>query len=140
MRILCCLFLGILHNKQRLFVIFPIECVIRALGMENNDIPDSAVTASSSYSDSLHEPWRGRLNNVPDGDGGWGCWLAGTWTLGEWLQIDLGKEKLLTKLATQGRPSFDQWVLSYKILFSSDGISWKEYKENGDVKVIVVQV
>ena len=48
---------------------FSIECVVRALGMENNDIPDSAVTASSSWSDSHHEPWRGRLNNVPNDDG-----------------------------------------------------------------------
>ena len=107
--------------------------------MENNDIPDSAVTASSSWSKSMHEPWQARLNNVPTSDSV-GCWLAGTWNQGEWLQIDLGKEKLLTKLATQGRPSMDQWVRSYKILFSSDGTSWKEYKENGTVKVIVVQV
>ena len=106
--------------------------------MENNDIPNSAVTASSSYANSQHEPWRGRLNNVPN-SGGWGSWAAGTSNQGQWLQIDLGKEKLLTKLATQGSPSFDQWVRSYKILFSSDGTSWKEYKENGVVKVIVVQ-
>ena len=46
---------------------------------------------------------------------------------------------MVTKLATQGRPSMDQWVRSYKILFRSDGTSWKEYKENGDLKVIVVQ-
>ena len=107
--------------------------------MENNDIPNSAVTASSSYSNSQHEPWRGRLNNVPN-SGGWGGWAAGASNQGEWLQIDLEKEKLLTKLATQGRPSYDQWVRSYKILFSSDGTSWKEYKENGAVKVIVGQV
>ena len=107
--------------------------------MENNDIPDSAVTASSSWSDSQHEPWRGRLNNVPNDDG-WGCWIAGASNQGEWLQIDLGKEKLLTKLATQGRPSFDHWVRSYKILFSLDGTNWKEYKENGVVKVTVVQI
>ena len=107
--------------------------------MENNSIPNSAITASSSYSNSQREPWRGRRNNVPN-SGGWGSWAAGTSNQGEWLQIDLGKEKLLTKLATQGRPFFDQWVRSYKILFSSDGKSWKEYKENGSVKVKVVQL
>ena len=107
--------------------------------MENNDIPDSAVTASSSASGVRHGSWRGRLNNVLTSNS-WGCWAAGTNNQGEWLQIDLGKEKLLTKLATQGRPSLDQWVRSYKILFCSDGASWKEYKENGAVKVNVAQV
>ena len=107
--------------------------------MESNDIPDSAVTASSSWSVAKHAPWGGRLNNLPTNNS-CGCWVARTLNQGEWLQIDLGEERLLTKLATQGRPSFDQWVRTYKILFSSDGTSWKEYEENGSVKVTVVQV
>ena len=107
--------------------------------MENNNIPDSAVTASSSAGHSLHEPWQARLKNVPTGQST-GSWSAALNQVGVWLQIDLGEEKVVTKLASQGRPSMDQWVRSYKILFSSDGTSWKEYKENGAVKVIVVQV
>ena len=45
----------------------------------------------------------------------------------------------MTKLATQGRPSWSppQWVTSNKILFSSDSVhvKWEEYKENDVVKV-----
>ena len=43
----------------------------------------------------------------------------------------------MTKLNTQGRPSLSppQWVLSYKILFSSDSVKWEEYKENDVLKV-----
>ena len=104
--------------------------------MENNVLPNSAITASSIWG-SAHEPWRARLNNVPNGH--WGSWSAATNQIGEWLQIDLGRETVVTKIATQGRPPTccSQWVTSYKILFSSDSTNWKEYKENNSVKVIV---
>ena len=55
------------------------------------------------------------------------------------MQIDLGKERVVSKIATQGRPSDDQWVTSYKLLFSSDGANWNEYQNNGVVKVNVVK-
>jgi len=110
------------------------ECSGHALGMENNVLPNSAITASSTWG-SAHEPWRARLNNVPNGHTG--SWSAATNQVGEWLQIDLGRETMVTKIATQGRPptSWSQWVTSYKILFSSDSTNWKEYKENNSVKV-----
>ena len=114
------------------FLFFLVECRGHALGMESNILPNSAITASSVWGSGL-ESWRARLNNVPYGHAG--CW-TGLSIQGEWLQIDLGKETIVTKLATQGRPSVDQWVKSYKILFSSDGGKWEEYKENDAVKVI----
>ena len=68
-----------------------------------------------------------------------GSWSADLNVAGQWLQIDLGEERLVTKLATQGRPFWSppQWVTSYKILFSSDSVhvKWEEYKENDVVKV-----
>ncbi|KAM7445072.1 hypothetical protein ABFA07_006448 [Porites harrisoni] len=102
--------------------------------MENDLLPNSAITASSVWlSPAGHESWRARLNNVPNGHAG--CWAAGNNKVGEWLQIDLRKERLLTKLATQGRPASDQRVTSYNLWFSSDNVKWEEYKENGVVKV-----
>ena len=112
------------------------ECSIHALGMENNLLPNSAITASSVWPDPGHGPWLARLNNVPVGIF-WGSWSAASNEAGQWLQIDLGEERLVTKLATQGRPSpeWPQWVTSYKILFSSHNYKWEEYKENDFVKV-----
>ena len=112
------------------------ECIIHALGMENNLLPNSAITASSVWPDPGHGPWLARLNNVPVGIF-WGSWSAASNEAGQWLQIDLGEERLVTKLATQGRPSphSAQWVTSYTILFSSDNVKWEEYKENDFVKV-----
>ena len=102
--------------------------------MENNLLPNSAITASSVWPHVTgHESWRARLNNVPNGHAG--CWVAGNNKVGEWLQIDLTKERLLKKLATQGRPASNQRVTSYSLWLSSDNVKWEEYKENGVVKV-----
>ena len=101
--------------------------------MENGLLPNSAITASSVYGASTHRSWEARLNNVPKGNSG--AWSAASNKAGQWLQIDLGEERLLTNFATQGRPSSPQWVTSYTILFSSDSVKWEEYKENGVVKV-----
>ena len=101
--------------------------------MESGLLPNSAITASSVYGTSTHGAWLGRLNNVPKGNSG--AWVAASNEAGQWLQIDLGEERLLTNFAAQGRPSSPQWVTSYTILFSSDSVKWEEYKENGVVKV-----
>ena len=101
--------------------------------MENGLLPNSAITASSVYGTSKHGAWLARLNNVPKGNSG--AWSAASNKAGQWLQIDLGEERLLTNFATQGRPSSAQWVTSYTILFSSDSVTWTEYSKNGVVKV-----
>ena len=100
--------------------------------MESNSLPNSAITASSVWY-SGWDPWLARLNSVPNGN--MGSWAAKFNKAGEWLQVDLGEERLLTNLSTQGRPSADQWVRSYNISFSSDSVKWEPYKENNAVKV-----
>ena len=130
-------------NKKE-FVFLPTECRIQPLGMENKEIPNRAVTASSTWMSSAGcEPWQARLNNVR-GPGTFGSWCALQNNIGEYLQIDLGKERVVNKIATQGRPSYDQpsydqWVTSYKLLFSSNGAKWNEYQNNGAVKVNAVK-
>ncbi|XP_067031760.1 retinoschisin-like [Acropora muricata] len=106
------------------------DCRIQPLGMENREIPNEAVKASSSWS-SRYAPWQARLNNI----GISGSWAAKQNAIGEYLQIDLGKERVVNKIATQGTPSLDQWVKTYKLLFSSNGANWNEYQNNGVVKV-----
>ena len=117
------------------FVFLPPECRIQPLGMENNEIPNGGVTASSFYA-LTHEPWQARLNNIQT-SGSTGSWSTGSNAIGQYLQIDLGKERVVSKIATQGRPStvYLQWVTSYELLFSSDGADWNEYRSNGVVKV-----
>ena len=117
----------------------PTECRIQPLGMENGEIPNSEVEASSTWEPSAGcKPWQARLNNAQTSSSH-GSWSARTNNAGQFLQIDLRKERVVNKIATQGRPLHDQWVTSYKLLFSSDGAKWNEYQNNGVVKVNAVK-
>ncbi|XP_068683939.1 lactadherin-like [Montipora foliosa] len=109
------------------------ECRSHPLGMESRAIPNSAVTASSTWG-AAHEPWQARLNNAAKSQST-GSWSAGTNAVGQWLQIDLGKETVLTKIATQSRPGNGQRVSSYKIRLSLDGANWNAYRSDGSEKV-----
>ncbi|XP_019619698.1 PREDICTED: lactadherin-like, partial [Branchiostoma belcheri] len=91
------------------------------LGMESGAIPDASITASSISVG--FEPYHGRLNGVA----GVGAWAARTNTIGEWLQVDLGEMKTVTGTIIQGRSSADQWVTSYKLQYSLDGLNWITY-------------
>ena len=122
------------HTLVLYFFLFTV-CSIHALGMESNSLPNSSITASSVFTlEPGHEPWLARLNNVPK-HGNTGSWSTDVNKAGEWLQVDLGEDRLLTNLSTQGRPSMNQWVTSYNISFSSDSVKWESYKESNAVKV-----
>lgn len=47
--------------------------------------------------------------------------------------------KWVSAVATQGRPTYDQWVKSYSLGYSLDGVNYKMYKEylKDDVKVLI---
>ena len=121
-------------NKNE-FVFLQTECRIQPLGMESREIPNEAVNASSVWAPE-HEPWQARLNNIKT-NGSTGSWSSGSIAIGQYLQFDLGKERVVNKIATQGRSStvYFQWVTSYKLLFSLDEANWNEYQNNGVVKV-----
>ena len=112
------------------FVSFP--ACSSALGMENGEIPDFRITASSVYvNGAIYKPWIGRLNN-PNG-----AWVPQIYRPDNWLKIDLSRKMIVTKVATQGKPNLAQWqwVTSYKISFSQDDHAWEVYKEHGIEKV-----
>ena len=110
---------------------FP-ACSRSALGMENGEIPDSRITASSVYLNLAgYKPWMGRLNNPNS------AWIPQIYRPDNWLKIDLSRKMIVTKVATQGKPNLSQWqwVTSYKISFSQDDHAWEYYKERGVEKV-----
>jgi hypothetical protein len=41
--------------------------------------------------------------------------------LPEWMQVDLGTEKRVTGVVTQGRSDVDEWVLEYRVEYSLNG-------------------
>ncbi|XP_070552324.1 lactadherin-like isoform X2 [Ptychodera flava] len=99
-------------------------CEGEAVGVESGGIPNSQMTASSEYNDK-HRAYQGRLNFV--GSGVSSAWCVGFNRVGEWLQIDLGRSRKVTKVATQGRgdSAYPMWVKSYKLGYSEDGHDWK---------------
>ncbi|XP_022800570.1 uncharacterized protein LOC111338360 [Stylophora pistillata] len=109
------------------------------LGMENGAISDAQITASSWHTPSdpkAYVPSRARLHTQHNED----PYLAGGWVAAPddvypWLQVHLGNETFkVTRVATQGRNFYKQWVKKYKLQYSQDGVSFNYYKAYGETK------
>ncbi|XP_031551889.1 neuropilin-1a-like isoform X1 [Actinia tenebrosa] len=98
------------------------------LGMQDGKIKDNQISASSKHSRNCN-PSYGRLYKTPKSnwDGGW---CAKHKRIGEYMQIDLGTMKWVTKIATQGRNirSYSQWVKEYTLSFTNNTITWQDYR------------
>ena len=106
------------------------------LGMQNYQIPDSALSASTSYSTSSMGPENGRLYfQAKTGPTKYGAWATSTNDKFQWFGADFGSYTKVTGLATQGRQDGSWWVTSYSISLSYDGVFFEDYKENNVKKV-----
>ena len=96
--------------------------------MEDRRIPDSAINASSFLHEGLR-PSLVRLNSRYS-------WMAAYNDTKPWLQIDLGRDAVIKKIATQGRPgNHSLWVKTYTLSSRANGeTDWLTYRENVDVK------
>eukprot|EP00794_Sanderia_malayensis_P003261 gene3261-3742_t len=95
------------------------------LGMENFDIADSAITASSRRSPTT-PPSSGRRNAVK-AFGLDGAWCAATNDKNQWFRIDLGEFYNVGFIGLQGHPSANSYVTSFYLKFSPDGNRWVTY-------------
>ena len=92
------------------------------------------MTASSQKS-SLHAPFNARLNRrkVQERIAGW---LPGTSDTNQYLQVDFNQNVKITRVATQGRRDWNEWVITYTLQYSADGqSSFQTYQESGIDKV-----
>ena len=98
-------------------------CDWSPLGLENGEIPDTAIAISGgSY------PERLRLNTQPYG------WRS---NVQSYVDIDLGRSYLVTKMATQSDShSGSYYVVTYSLSFSLRRNEWKPHTVNGVTKVI----
>ena len=115
-------------NKNYEFVISTADC--RALGMEDRNISDLQITASSEWS-NRHSASNARLyyKVVP------GAWTKANSDANPWLQVDFQGKVTLLKVATQGRFDKDQWVESYSLSSGYNGLYFELYKQFGEIKV-----
>ena len=101
---------------------------------------DSQLSASSQW-DSIQAPSQGKLNYQESRNKA-GAWVAAQNNANQRLQVDLGSQKRVRNLATQGRNYslhwigyHAQWVTKYKLQYSNDGVNFQYYQEQGVVKV-----
>ena len=95
--------------------------------MEDGRILDTGINASSSSTPAKN----GRLNYASGSS-----WCAGTSDTNPYLQIDLQTLHIICAVSTQGNSNADQWVKTYTLQLSLDGVTWTDYKElDGQVKV-----
>ncbi|MDZ4164830.1 MAG: discoidin domain-containing protein [Smithellaceae bacterium] len=94
------------------------------------DLPDRAFTASSYWANDLagHGPPNARMGSTAT----FSNWSAGTNNPSQWIQVDLGVPSLLRAIGTKGRSrNANQWVTSYRLSTSVDGVNWHMYQQNG---------
>jgi len=97
-----------------------------SLGLENNELPDSSITASSRYSETYRAS-HGRLYQK-------GSWLANINGVEQWFQVDFVNRTKVTGVAIQGfayRYWLD-WVTKFKLAYSYDGEFFIDYREDDD--------
>ncbi|KAK3734165.1 hypothetical protein QZH41_005854 [Actinostola sp. cb2023] len=102
---------------------------VTSLGVENAGSLPSQNFQASSHS-SLYPPSQGRLNSYS----AWCEALSGS--ANQYLQIDLGAVKHLCAVETQGSGIFGDWVTTYSIHYSKDGVTWNQIQTNGIEKMV----
>ena len=106
---------------------------LEALGMQNKQIPDSAITASS-YWYSQTKANNGRLHFLPTSNRV-GGWVAKWYDNNPFFQVHFGDWRKVTRVAIQGRQDWDQWVERFSLSYGYDSMSFQDYKEHGVKKV-----
>jgi len=103
--------------------------------LEDGRITDSQLIASSYYSQDYRARC-GRLNRVDSSCPG--AWVPGSLNAeGEYLQVDLLKVHIITKVAIQGRGAVaDRWTKKYYLSYKQDKVGWQNYTyTRGDFRV-----
>jgi len=49
--------------------------------------------------------------------------------VGEWIQVDLSTVAMVEAVATQGRDDWTEWMTSYSLQYSMDGVNFEDYQQ-----------
>jgi len=105
-----------------------------SLGLENNELPDSSITASSRYSDNYRAS-QGRLYQQRS-------WVAEINGVEQWFQLDFVNRTKVTGVAIQGFAYWYwlDWVTKFKLAYSYDGGFFSDYREDGDNAKVLLSI
>jgi len=96
-----------------------------SLGLENNEIPDSSITASSRHS-ATYRASQGRLYQQ-------GSWIAEGNGARQWFQVDFVNWTKVTGVAIQGNShGWYLWVTKFKLAYSYDEVFFSDYREEAE--------
>ena len=105
--------------------------------MESGSIADEQISASSEFN-VYHAAKYGRLHlkGKPGNVSSWSSLILDT---NQWLQIDLANNRTsVSRVATQGRNDFNQFVTKYQLQYSEDGVTFHYYSEQGQGQAKVI--
>ncbi|ESO99798.1 hypothetical protein LOTGIDRAFT_141492 [Lottia gigantea] len=106
-----------------------------SMGVENYRIVTESQLTASSNKNIYYLP-SSALNNPGIVGDYTGVWIAKKNDVGQWIEVKFDVPHVITDIRTAGRHGFDQWVKSYKVQYSTDGIKYKYYEEvSGTVKI-----
>lgn len=98
--------------------------------MQSGVISDGQISASSEW-DAHHTAIQGRLNFKQAGIKR-GAWSSQILNIKQWRQVDLGSYYTrISRVATQGRNLYDQWVTVYQLQYGKNGVNFQYYKKRG---------
>ena len=112
---------------------YSVSVCSKPLGIQNGRLKNSKITASSEWNHK-HAAWLGRLGRT-NRRGYAGAWCAKQNNHYQWIKFDFSRPMRITKVATQGRYDYDQWVTRYTMSSSVDGTHWATYRVKSQDKV-----
>ena len=103
----------------------------KTVGVKNeHKIANSSMTASS-WKLPGYFPHAARF----DDSIGSGSWCAANNKQGEYLEVDLGRQLTISKVAAQGDSITNSGVTHFSIAHAENGVQFRDYRINGVVKV-----
>lgn len=75
---------------------------------------------------SFSTVWAGWQFKIPRLDTQAQCWAAQRNDGNQWIQVTSAIKRKWIGVVTQGRGNANQWVTSYKVVYSNDGVYWDE--------------
>ena len=104
---------------------------------EPSIIPNSALTASSSYNNNKQfNALQARLfkqtYHSPKGKGAWRPFSSDQ---NQYLQVDLGRVTQVSGFIIMGKQYDGHYVSEYWVAYSNDGAQWSDVTESGSAKV-----
>ena len=104
--------------------------------MENKEILDAQTSASSQLDeDNAAKLARLHLKEHGNKQGGWSALHN---DFNQWLQVDLGRLTIVTRVATQGKSGKDQWVARYRLQYSYDRVTFNFTKMTANSSPTVI--